>query len=190
MINFSTFFENGFSSSYMLPWQRLKWYYKLTTYWSGASVAKNRQQNVASPLSQKPIFICGADFFQVLIKSPIFGNKNNFCCFWATWPPKCCRLKWCCWGTLIGGIRSFFVKKLRFLDLLGWKRLPIDDLGGQNVLPILYLKNMATKEVSHFSGLSLLFLFMKWMNMDTLLLISDTIKKWPHILDTTEYFFT
>ena len=23
------------------------------------------------------IFICGADFFQVLIKSTIFGNKNN-----------------------------------------------------------------------------------------------------------------
>ena len=27
------------------------------------------------------IFICGADFFQVLIKSTIFGNKNNKCCF-------------------------------------------------------------------------------------------------------------
>ena len=27
------------------------------------------------------MFICGADFFQVLIKSTIFGNKNNKCCF-------------------------------------------------------------------------------------------------------------
>ena len=27
------------------------------------------------------IFICGADFFHVLIKSTLVGNKNNFCCF-------------------------------------------------------------------------------------------------------------
>ena len=33
------------------------------------------------PLSHKSIFICGADFFQILIKSTIFGNKNNKCCF-------------------------------------------------------------------------------------------------------------
>ena len=37
--------------------------------------------NVASPLSRKSVFICGADFFQVLIKSTLFGNKNNYCCF-------------------------------------------------------------------------------------------------------------
>ena len=37
--------------------------------------------NVASPPLHNSIFICGADFFQVLIKSTIFGNKNNKCCF-------------------------------------------------------------------------------------------------------------
>ena len=30
---------------------------------------------------EQSIFICGADFFQVLIKSTLFGNKNNYCCF-------------------------------------------------------------------------------------------------------------
>ena len=36
MSNFWTFFENGLWAPHMLPWQRLKWYYKLATYWWGA----------------------------------------------------------------------------------------------------------------------------------------------------------
>ena len=52
-------------------------------------------------------------------------------------------------------------KNDRFLELSGRKRVPIDDLGGLNLLPILNFENMATKKFSHFSGLSLTFLFMK-----------------------------
>ena len=48
-----------------------------------------------------------------------------------------------------------------FFAVLGPKRLPIDDLDGQHLLPILNLETTATKEVSHFSGLSLTFLFVK-----------------------------
>ena len=33
-----------FRSPLMLPWQGLKWYYQLATYWWRASVATNRQQ--------------------------------------------------------------------------------------------------------------------------------------------------
>ena len=36
MSNFWTFFENGLWAPHMLPWIRLKWYYKLATYWWGA----------------------------------------------------------------------------------------------------------------------------------------------------------
>ena len=118
--------------------------------------------NVASPRPHNSVSICGADFFQILIKSTIFGNKNNKCCFWTIWLPKCCWLKWCCCGTHIGGIRLSFPKKLRFLELPSWKRVPIDDLGGRNLLPILDSENMASKDVSHFSGLCLSFLFVKW----------------------------
>ena len=73
------------------------------------------------------------------------------------------------------------MKKLRFLELPGWKKVPIDDLGGRNLLPILDFKNIATKEVPHFSGLSLTFLFMKWISSSNFLLIYFLTKKWPHI---------
>ena len=52
-------------------------------------------------------------------------------------------------------------KNVPFLELHGTKRVPIDDLGGQILLPILDLETTATKEVPHFSGLSLTFLFVK-----------------------------
>ena len=52
-------------------------------------------------------------------------------------------------------------KNVPFLELLGRKRVPIDDLGGRNLLPILDSENMASKDVSHFSGLCLSFLFVK-----------------------------
>ena len=68
-------------------------------------------------------------------------------------------------------MNHFFVKKLRFLELSGCKRVPIDDLGGQNLLPILDFESMATKGVSHFSGLSLTFLFVKWGSFDSKFLI-------------------
>ena len=53
--------------------------------------------------------------------------------------------------------------------------------GGTNLLPILYFESMATKEVSHFSSLSLTFLFVKWTNLYTQLLIPFLTKKWPHM---------
>ena len=78
-------------------------------------------------------------------------------------------------------MRHSFVKKLWFLEVLGWKRVLIDDLGGLNLLPIFDFENIATKEVSHFSGLSLSFLFVKWTKTDKTLLIPFSTKKWPHI---------
>ena len=42
------------------------------------------------------------------------------------------------------------------------KKGPHRRFGGLNLLPILYFKSMATKDVSHFSGLSPTFLFIKW----------------------------
>ena len=67
-------------SSYMLPWIRLKWYYQLATYWWGAS-GRNFCRNFCLPLAPELNFHLWRWFFQVLIKSTIFGNKNNFCCF-------------------------------------------------------------------------------------------------------------
>ena len=61
----------------------------------------------------------------------------------------------------IFGVHGSFVKKLRFLELPSGKRVPIDNLGGQNLLPIFDSENMALKTVSHFSGLCLSFLFVK-----------------------------
>ena len=90
-------------------------------------------------------------------------------------------VKWCCWGTLIGGMRYYFVKKLWFLELPDWKRVPIDDLGALKLLPILDFETLATNEVSHFSGLFLTFLFMKWGKMDKTLVIYFSTKKWPHM---------
>ena len=52
-------------------------------------------------------------------------------------------------------------KSVPFLELLGRKRVPIDDLRGRNLLPILDSENMESKEVSHVSGLSLTFIFVK-----------------------------
>ena len=52
-------------------------------------------------------------------------------------------------------------KNVPFLELLGRKRVPIDDLGGRNLLPILDFEMLTKKDISHFSGLSIAFLFMK-----------------------------
>ena len=52
-------------------------------------------------------------------------------------------------------------KNDRFLELPGTKMVDIDDLGGRNLLLIFDSENMASKEVSNFSGLSLTFLFVK-----------------------------
>ena len=73
------------------------------------------------------------------------------------------------------------MKKLWFLELPGWKRVPIDDLGGLNLLPILDFKTLATNELTHFSGYSLTFLFMKWISSNNFLLIPFLTKIWPHI---------
>ncbi len=48
-----------------------------------------------------------------------------------------------------------FPKQLRFLELPSWKRVPIDDLRGQNLLLIFDPTH------THFSGLCLSFLLMK-----------------------------
>ena len=55
---------------------------------SWGPLAEISVENSTSPLSQNSIFICGADFFQILIKSTIFGNKNNFCCFFKQHDPQ------------------------------------------------------------------------------------------------------
>ena len=56
---------------------------------------------------------------------------------------------------------ALFSKKTLIFGGRWIKKVPIDDLAGRNLLPILDLETTATKEVSHFSGLSLTFLFVK-----------------------------
>ena len=74
--------ENWFWAPHMLPWIRLKWYYKLATYWLRYLWQKFLSKFLPPPRALgRSIFIYGADFFHLLIKSTIFGNKNNFCCF-------------------------------------------------------------------------------------------------------------
>ena len=61
-------------------------------------------------------------FFQIFIKSTIFSNKNNNWCFWSSWPPKCCWLNWCCWGTSHAKITAPKQKKIRFFEQkIHWK---------------------------------------------------------------------
>ena len=59
----------------------------------------------ASFLSQNSIFVCSADFFHILMKSTIFSNKNNFCCFQATWSPKFVARNFWDWGPPHGSSR-------------------------------------------------------------------------------------
>ena len=47
----------------------------------GASLTEISVEISAPRALGHSIFICGVDFFHLLIKSSIFVNKNNFCCF-------------------------------------------------------------------------------------------------------------
>ena len=59
----------------------LKWYYQLATDWWGASVETNRQQ-IMPPHDFSTLFsFVALIFFGLLIKSTIFGTKNNKYCF-------------------------------------------------------------------------------------------------------------
>ncbi len=89
--------------------------------------------NVASPLSHMSICICGAYlFFSDIDKIINFWQQKQKVLFLSNIapPPKCCRVKWCCWGTHIGAIRHSNTKNDWFFELLGRKRVPVDDLGG------------------------------------------------------------
>ena len=67
-----------------------------------------------------------------------------------------------------------------FLELPGRKMVPIDDLGGRDLLPIFDFENMAIEKISHFFG----FVFNIFIHKMRRLAQETTNKflteKWPH----------
>ena len=113
--------------------------------------------------------------FRICSNQQFLATKTTSVAFKQHDPPNWCWIKWCCCGTHIGGIRHYFPKKLRFLELPSWKRVPIDDLGSRNLLPIFDSENMASKEIYPFSGLCLSFLFVKWRGFARIFLICSKL---------------
>jgi len=62
------------------------------------------------------------------------------------------------------------------------KKGPHRRFGGSKCVADFWFENYSNKKVSHFSGLSLTFLFVKWTTSDKTLLIPFSTKKWPHIM--------
>ena len=121
MSNFSTFFENRISMACMLTQRSLIWSYNFFNIISETLFGRNFGRNFCPRARKNSIFICGAHFFQIFTKSTIFSNKNNHCCFQATWPPKCCYVVFCCCDPPHGPTTAPNSKKRRFWGNFCWK---------------------------------------------------------------------
>ena len=75
-------------------------------------------------------------FFSLFGKITTFQQQKQLLLFLSNMTPKCCRLKWCCWGPPHSPRKPSNWKKLLFWELRSRKWLPIGDLGGSSVAKI------------------------------------------------------